>query len=191
MGSCNVSIFQYISNKMQRYIVYLYLETALHVSGGTSTHHQERIQLYLQHLVFVTPLLLLPLSWKSWNRFECAVGGVCALQSSVRQFSMRETSVTPSQNTIHYGAMLKPAGSKRLIFCWFQNVVWQNEQYDEAPYFTVYELISKRISVDYNSIRIRFWPGHTFSPLAGCPSIKYSYTLSTTSRPTWNHSTKF
>ena len=35
-----------------------YLETALHVSGGTSTHHQERIQLYLQHLVFVTPLLL-------------------------------------------------------------------------------------------------------------------------------------
>jgi hypothetical protein len=35
-----------------------YLETALHVSGGTSTHHQGRKQLYLQHLVFVTPLLL-------------------------------------------------------------------------------------------------------------------------------------
>jgi len=35
-----------------------YLETAPHVSGGTTTHHQERIQLYLQHLVFVTPLLL-------------------------------------------------------------------------------------------------------------------------------------
>jgi len=43
---------------MQRYTVYLYLETALHVSGGTTTHHQELIQLYLQHLVFVTPLLL-------------------------------------------------------------------------------------------------------------------------------------
>jgi hypothetical protein len=43
---------------MQRYTVYLYLETALHVSDGTSTHHQERIELYLQHLVFVTPLLL-------------------------------------------------------------------------------------------------------------------------------------
>jgi hypothetical protein len=41
---------------MQRYTVYLYLETALHVSGGNSTHHQERTQLYLQHLVFVTPL---------------------------------------------------------------------------------------------------------------------------------------
>jgi len=47
-----------ISNKMQRYTVYLYLETALHVSCGTSTYYQERIQLYLQHLLFVTPLLL-------------------------------------------------------------------------------------------------------------------------------------
>jgi hypothetical protein len=54
MGTCIVSI----CNKMQLYIVYLYLETALHVSGGASTHHQERIQLYLQQLVFVTPLLL-------------------------------------------------------------------------------------------------------------------------------------
>jgi hypothetical protein len=60
MGPCIVSIFQYtcISNKMQRYTVYLYLETALHVSSGNSAHHQERIQLYLHHLVFVTPLLL-------------------------------------------------------------------------------------------------------------------------------------
>jgi hypothetical protein len=58
MGPCIVSIFQYISSKMQRYSVYLYLETALHVSGGTSTHHQERIQLYLQHLILVAPLLL-------------------------------------------------------------------------------------------------------------------------------------
>jgi hypothetical protein len=43
---------------MQRYTVYLYLETGLHVLGGTSTHNRERIQLYPQHLVFVTPLLL-------------------------------------------------------------------------------------------------------------------------------------
>jgi hypothetical protein len=35
-----------------------YLENVLHVSNGTTTHHQERKQLYLQHLVFVTPLLL-------------------------------------------------------------------------------------------------------------------------------------
>jgi hypothetical protein len=58
-----------ISNKMQRYTVYLYLETALRVSCGTSTHHQERTQ-----LVFVTPLLLSAAI--SWNRFDCAVGGV-------------------------------------------------------------------------------------------------------------------
>jgi hypothetical protein len=47
MGPCIVSIFLYVSNKMQRYTVYLYLETALHVLGGTSTTHQERIQLYV------------------------------------------------------------------------------------------------------------------------------------------------
>jgi hypothetical protein len=41
---------------MQRYTVYL--ETAVRVSGGTTVHHQVRKQLYLQHLVFVTPLLL-------------------------------------------------------------------------------------------------------------------------------------
>ena len=35
-----------------------YLEAALHVSRGTSTHHQEFKQLYLQHLVFVTPVML-------------------------------------------------------------------------------------------------------------------------------------
>jgi hypothetical protein len=44
---------------MQRFTVYLYPETALHISGGISTHNQERIQLYLQHLVFVTTPLLL------------------------------------------------------------------------------------------------------------------------------------
>jgi hypothetical protein len=76
MGPCIVSIFRYtcISNKTQCYTLYLHLETAVHVLGGTSTHHQERIQLYLQHLLFVTPLLLSAAI--SWNRFECAVGEV-------------------------------------------------------------------------------------------------------------------
>ena len=45
-----------------------YLETALHVSGGTITHHQERKQLYLQYLVFVTPLLLRFTTGTSWTR---------------------------------------------------------------------------------------------------------------------------
>jgi hypothetical protein len=33
-----------------------YLETTLRVSGGTTTHHQERKQLYQQKLVFFTLL---------------------------------------------------------------------------------------------------------------------------------------
>jgi len=40
---------------MQQYTVYLYLETALHVSGGISTHHQELISMYL---ALLRPLLL-------------------------------------------------------------------------------------------------------------------------------------
>jgi hypothetical protein len=62
MGPCIVRIFQYISNKMQRYTVYLYLETAVHVSGGNSTHHEERIQLYLQHLAYATHITLRPVT---------------------------------------------------------------------------------------------------------------------------------
>jgi hypothetical protein len=50
---------------MQRYTVYFYLETALHVLGGTITYHQEGKQMYLQHLVFVT-LLLLPAADDGW-----------------------------------------------------------------------------------------------------------------------------
>jgi len=55
MGPCIVRI--YIQQDATLHNLF-YLETLLHVSGGTSTHHQERKQLYLQHLVFVTPLLL-------------------------------------------------------------------------------------------------------------------------------------
>ena len=47
MHGANVKITQFV-----------YLKTALHVAGGTTTLHQERVQLYVQHLVFVTPLLL-------------------------------------------------------------------------------------------------------------------------------------
>jgi hypothetical protein len=81
MGPCIVRIFQYISkvipihiqeysNLYPRIFQYnyiqqdaalhslFYMETALNIWGVTSTHHQERKQLYLQHLVFVTPLML-------------------------------------------------------------------------------------------------------------------------------------
>jgi hypothetical protein len=51
-------IYSNVYPTMQRYTIYLYLETAVRVSGVIFTHHQERKQLYLQHLVFVTPLLL-------------------------------------------------------------------------------------------------------------------------------------
>jgi hypothetical protein len=79
--------YQYYNNFILIYIQQdakfhssIYLETALHVSGGTTTHHQEGKQLYLQHLVFVTPLLVsaaiveeLEPAWACCGWF-CAVG---------------------------------------------------------------------------------------------------------------------
>jgi len=58
MGPCILRIFQIYIQQDATLRSLFYLETVLHVSGGTTIHHQERIQLYLQHLVFVTPLLL-------------------------------------------------------------------------------------------------------------------------------------
>ena len=43
---------------MQQYTIHLYLQTALHVSGGISTHYQELISLYLQYLALLGALLL-------------------------------------------------------------------------------------------------------------------------------------
>jgi hypothetical protein len=78
MGQFIVSIFQYtsISNKMQSYTVYLYLETALHVRVVLppiirSPYTCIYTTWYLSHRY-----CYLPLSWKSWNWFECAVCGV-------------------------------------------------------------------------------------------------------------------
>jgi len=43
---CNITQFIY------------FWKTALHVSGGISSHHQEHTQMFLQYLVLVKPLLL-------------------------------------------------------------------------------------------------------------------------------------
>ena len=59
------NILIYIQQDATIYSLF-HLETALHVSGGTSTH-QERKQLYLQHLVFVTPLLLPAVIVEEWE----------------------------------------------------------------------------------------------------------------------------
>jgi hypothetical protein len=53
----HVNILIYIQQDTTLHSLF-YLETPLHVSDGTTTYHQERKQLYLQHLVFVTTLLL-------------------------------------------------------------------------------------------------------------------------------------
>jgi hypothetical protein len=53
----NILIYKYIQQDATLRSLF-YLETTLYVSCFTITHHQERKQLYLQHLIFVTQLLL-------------------------------------------------------------------------------------------------------------------------------------
>ena len=55
---------------MQLYTVYLYLQIAVHVSGGISTHHHELILLYLQYLALLRPLLLPVVSVTGWELTE-------------------------------------------------------------------------------------------------------------------------
>ena len=45
--------FRSTANKMQRFLIYLFLQIALHVSGGFSAHHQEQ-KLYIQRQVLST-----------------------------------------------------------------------------------------------------------------------------------------
>jgi len=78
-----------------------YLEAALHVSGGSITHHQERKQLYLQHLVFVTPLLLYAAIVEELELVcVCVVGGVRHPQhtSQSTQFSFNSFGTPAGSN---------------------------------------------------------------------------------------------
>jgi len=75
-----------------------YLMIALHVSGIIVTHLQEHKQLQLQHLVTVTPYCCLLLSWKSWNWFECVVGGVRHPQHT--QTSSSSSTIAADNSTV-------------------------------------------------------------------------------------------
>ena len=46
MGPCIANVFSSLTNKMQRYTIYLFLLSALYVSGGSSAHHQELKTVY-------------------------------------------------------------------------------------------------------------------------------------------------
>jgi hypothetical protein len=76
-----------------------YLETALHVSGGTIiTHHQECKQLYLQHLVFVTPLLL-PATITEWQTSDAVDTVVCAPDDGWR-YHLKHVEQFPDVNKL-------------------------------------------------------------------------------------------
>ena len=50
-------LYIYIYIQQDQTLHFWIVETAVHVSGGVSTHHPEHTQMYLQHLTLVKPVL--------------------------------------------------------------------------------------------------------------------------------------
>jgi len=93
IGPCIVIIIlTYIQQDATLHSLF-YLKNALHVSGGTTTHHQERKQLYLQHVVFL--VCSSPLCW----RYNC-----------------QYTYVKNRRNT----AVIMSANKLRLLYCCYK-----------------------------------------------------------------------
>jgi hypothetical protein len=71
-----------ITNKMQRYTVYFIFKVLYMFRVVPPPHLQERKQLYLQHLVFVTPLLL-PAAVTVWQIADAVDTVICAPEDGV------------------------------------------------------------------------------------------------------------
>jgi hypothetical protein len=76
MGPCLVTVFQYISNKMQRYTVY-FIWKLLYVFWVVTSPIIRNANNCIYSICYLSHRYChLPLSWKRWNWFECAMGGV-------------------------------------------------------------------------------------------------------------------
>ena len=74
MGSCIANVFSSITNMLQRYAIDLFLWKAVHVSGGSSAHHQEFRTVYTASSTLSKLYCYLPLSWKRWNTSTTVAG---------------------------------------------------------------------------------------------------------------------
>jgi len=75
MSPCILSIFQYISNKMQRYTAYFIWKLLYMFRVAPSPIIRKANDCIYNIWYFSHHYCYLPLSWKSWNWFECSVGG--------------------------------------------------------------------------------------------------------------------
>jgi hypothetical protein len=76
MGTCIISIFQYISNKMQ-VTQFIYILKLLYMFWVVFPPIIRSAYNCIYSIWYLLQCYCyLPLSWKSWNRFECAVGGI-------------------------------------------------------------------------------------------------------------------
>ena len=83
-----------------------YPETALRVSGGTTTCHRERRQLYLQRLVFVTALLLSAAFVEDFpssgaQTTVSTASGICYVATDICRFRRRFPIIRSVNNCIY------------------------------------------------------------------------------------------
>jgi hypothetical protein len=64
-GPCIANVFSSITNKMQTYTIHLFLQNALHDSGGSSVHHQELKNCTYSIWYLLNRYCYLSLSWRS------------------------------------------------------------------------------------------------------------------------------
>ena len=93
MGPCIANVFSSITNKMQRYTIYLFLWNAIHVSGGSSTHHQELINCIYR--ILSNLYCYLPLSWQVAVKFWQSVC-IYTIGYSVKPLLLSATDVADS-----------------------------------------------------------------------------------------------
>ena len=72
--------FRSTANKMQRFSIYLFLQNSLHVSGGSSAHHQEHKIVHAASGI-VNQYCCLMLSWMRWN--ASSISSTIAPSSSI------------------------------------------------------------------------------------------------------------
>jgi hypothetical protein len=76
------TVFSSITNKMQCYTIPILLQYAVHVSGSSSTHHQELTNYTYGIWYLLSHYCYISLPWRSWNSSTTAKGSSNGLTST-------------------------------------------------------------------------------------------------------------
>jgi hypothetical protein len=122
-----------ITNKMSLFSIYLF-NKALHVSGGTSNHHQE-LGLYIQLLVFVKPCCYL---WWSWSLQVAA-----SFDKYQKLYVQSELLMMGGVSTRNMYSIIEINKLRKVTSCWLylRNISEDARTYECQLYFHCLQII--------------------------------------------------